>query len=132
MNVLFATITTEHAAPVIAPQRLRKGACGSPRGGHPRRGRGSRFGWPSGTPGLAQPHTAARADSAFYGHVRVGAAIKGGADVSVTVRLDPKVRAAIAQIEADAWFPIEYTTTDHAELGTGTADKTHRLLWLDW
>ncbi|RDI21065.1 hypothetical protein DEU38_1156 [Rhodococcus sp. AG1013] len=62
----------------------------------------------------------------------VGAAIKGGADVSVTVRLDPKDRAAIAQIEADAWFPIEYTTTDHAELGTGTADKTHRLLWLDW
>ena len=32
-------------------------------------------------------------------------AIRGGADVSVTVRLDPKVKAAIAEIGDDAWIP---------------------------
>src|SRR5207247_10014403 len=31
-----------------------------------------------------------------------------GAFFSVTVRIDPKVRGAIAAIEADAWTPIEY------------------------
>ncbi len=32
-----------------------------------------------------------------------------GADVSVTVRMDPKVKAAITTIADDAWTPIEYT-----------------------
>jgi hypothetical protein len=50
-----------------------------------------------------------RADSAFYGHRAVGAALRGGAQVSVTVRLDPKVKAAIAAIGENAWTPIEYT-----------------------
>ena len=94
------------SAPVVVAQRLRKGSCGSPRGakrlvadalktvgnllpGH-------------GTPLL-------RADSAFYGAATVGAAVRGGADVSVTVRLDPKVKKAIAAIDHDAWSTIEYT-----------------------
>jgi hypothetical protein len=50
-----------------------------------------------------------RADSAFYGHAVVGAAIRAGADVSVTVRLDPKIKATIATIPDSAWTPIEYT-----------------------
>lgn len=62
---------------------------------------------------LRSPESAAkplvRADSAFYGHPTVAAAIRGGAQVSITVRLDPKVKAAIADIGADAWTPIEYT-----------------------
>jgi hypothetical protein len=37
------------------------------------------------------------------------AAVRAGADVSVTVRLDPKVKAAIAAIEPEAWQTIEYT-----------------------
>jgi hypothetical protein len=49
-----------------------------------------------------------RADSAFYGHPSVAAAIRGGANVSITVRLDPKVKAAIAAIDEHAWIPIEY------------------------
>ena len=49
-----------------------------------------------------------RADSAFYGAATVGAAVRGGADVSVTVRLDPKVKNAIAAIDDHAWTPIEY------------------------
>lgn len=39
----------------------------------------------------------------------VNAALRGGADVSVTVRLDSKVKAAIATIGDDAWTTIEYT-----------------------
>ncbi len=50
-----------------------------------------------------------RADSAFYGHPTVAAAIRAGAQVSVTVRLDPKVKKAIASIAEDAWAPIAYT-----------------------
>ena len=56
-----------------------------------------------------------RADSAFYGHPTVAAAIRGGADVSITVRLDPKVKAAIADIGDDAWTPIEYTDAVYDE-----------------
>jgi hypothetical protein len=32
LKVVITTVTTDHAAPVILGQRLRKGACGSPRG----------------------------------------------------------------------------------------------------
>jgi hypothetical protein len=49
-----------------------------------------------------------RADSAFYGHATVTAAISAGADVSVTARMDPAVKKAIAGIDEDAWTPIEY------------------------
>ena len=47
-------------------------------------------------------------DSAYYGRDAVHAAITGGAAVSVTVRLDPAVKAAIASIEQGAWTPIRY------------------------
>ena len=50
-----------------------------------------------------------RADSAFYGRPTIGAALRAGAQVSVTVRLDPKVKKAIAAIGEDAWTPIQYT-----------------------
>ncbi len=50
-----------------------------------------------------------RADSAFYGAATSHAAIRGGADVSITVRQDPQVRRAIAAIDENAWTPIEYT-----------------------
>ena len=50
-----------------------------------------------------------RADSAFYGRGSVGAAVRAGADVSVTARMDPKVKAAITTIADDAWTAIEYT-----------------------
>jgi hypothetical protein len=108
LNALIATVTTTGAAPVIVGQRLRKGACGSPRGAARivadslatvRRLRSAEA---TGKPLV-------RMDSAFYGQPSVAAAIRGDADVSVTVRLDPKVKAAIAAIDDDAWIPIEYT-----------------------
>jgi hypothetical protein len=49
-----------------------------------------------------------RMDSAFYGAPAAWAARKAGACFSVTVRTDPKVRAAIAAIPAGAWMPIRY------------------------
>ena len=114
LNALIATITTADGAPVIAGQRLRKGSCGSPRGAARiiadtlatvKRLRS--------TQGTGKPLL--RADSAFYGHRSVAAALRGGADVSITVRLDTKVQAAIAAIAEDAWTPIEYTDAVYDE-----------------
>jgi len=110
LNALLATVTTEQAAPVVVGQRLRKGACGSPRGAARlvadalatvKRLRGGGDG--GGDAMLV------RMDSAFYGHAVVNAALRAGADVSVTVRLDKRVKAAIATIADDAWQTINYT-----------------------
>ena len=114
LNALIATVTTEHGAPVITGQRLRKGCCGSPRGAARIIGDTlttvKRLRSPAAT---ARPLL--RADSAFYGYPTVAAALRGGADVSITVRLDPKVKAAIAAIGEDAWIPIEYTDAVYDE-----------------
>jgi hypothetical protein len=45
----------------------------------------------------------------------VSAALRCGAQVSITVRLDPKVTAAIAAIGDDDWTPIEYTDAVYDE-----------------
>ena len=50
----------------------------------------------------------ARADSAFYSAAFTGAVRRAGAFFSVTVPIDPKVKAAIAQIGEGAWTPIKY------------------------
>lgn len=106
LNALFATASTSQSAPVIVGQRLRQGKTGSPKGAARivadtlatlrRMDLGS-----SVRPLL-------RADSAFYGHATIGTAIKAGADVSVTVRMDPAVKTAIATIPEDGWETIEY------------------------
>jgi hypothetical protein len=60
-----------------------------------------------------------RMDSAYYGRDAVHAAITGGAAVSVTVRLDPAVKAAIASIDDGAWTTIKYPNAIFDET-TGT------------
>ncbi|MCB5290605.1 hypothetical protein BJQ90_00017 [Arthrobacter sp. SO3] len=50
-----------------------------------------------------------RADSAFYGHPVVAAAHRAGAKVSITARMDPAVKRAIATINEKAWTTIQYT-----------------------
>ncbi|SDB80397.1 Transposase DDE domain group 1 [Raineyella antarctica] len=106
LNALLATVSTDQIAPVIAAQRLRKGSTGSSRGAARlatdalalvRRSR------------LAGRPVLVRADSAFYSHTLVAAAIKAGAEVSITVRMDPAVKRAIASIPEDGWTPIKYT-----------------------
>ena len=106
LNALLATVTTTNSAPVIVAQRLRKGSCGSPRGAK-RLVADALKTVRTLHPGDMRPLL--RADSAFYGAPTVGAAVRAGAQVSVTVRLDPKVKAAITTISEHAWTPIEYT-----------------------
>jgi len=105
LNALIATLATATSAPVIVAQRLRRGSTSSPRGAKRLVADAARTAsrlLPAGAPVLL------RADSAFYGRPTVGAALAGGAQVSVTVRLDPRVRTAITSIPADAWTPIQY------------------------
>ena len=112
LNALLATVSTDTAAPVIAAQRLRKGSAGSPRGA-------ARL----ATDALAlirRTHLTGRnvlvrADSAFYSHALVTAAMNAGADVSITVRMDPAVKRTIATIAEDAWTTIKYTDAIYDE-----------------
>jgi hypothetical protein len=106
LNALLATLTTVGSAPVIVAQRLRKGSCNSSRGAKRLVGdavKTARRLLDSTAPVLV------RMDSAFYGRGAVHAALAGGAAVSVTVRMDQRVKAAIATIAEDAWTTIDYT-----------------------
>jgi hypothetical protein len=106
LNALLATLTTGCAAPVIVAQRLRKGACNSSRGAKRLVADATKT-----TRRLLGPtaRVLVRMDSAFYGRGPVHAALAGGAAVSVTVRMNTQIRAAIAAISEDAWTTIEYT-----------------------
>lgn len=107
LNALIATVSTSQSAPVIVAQRLRKGSCGSPRGA--KRLVADALKTAKKLPCGSTMRPLVRADSAFYGAEVINAVRRGGADVSVTVRLDKRVRATIATIGDEAWTPIEYT-----------------------
>jgi hypothetical protein len=121
LNALIATASTTSSAPVILGQRLRQGKTGSPKGAARIVGDAlatlRRTGVATGSRPLL------RADSAFYGHATIGTAIKTGADVSVTVRMDPAVKAAITTIPDDAWTMIEYTNAIRDESTGGWISK---------
>jgi hypothetical protein len=109
LNALLATLTTTGvggSAPVVVAQRLRKGSTGSSRGAKRLVGDATKT-----ARRLLGPTALVlvRMDSAFYGRAAVHAALAGGAAVSVTVRMDQRVKAAIAAIAEDAWTTIEYT-----------------------
>ena len=106
LNALLATLSTATSAPVIVAQRLRKGSTGSPRGA--KRLVGDAVKQTRRLLGAGRP-VLVRADAAFYGRGAIHAALAGGAQVSVTVRMDKAVKAAIAAIGDDAWTAIEYT-----------------------
>jgi Transposase DDE domain group 1 len=113
MNIQLATISTPAAAPVIAGARLRRGNIASFSGAarlvtqaiHAARDAG------------VQGRVLVRADSAYFGAAFVSAAVRHHAWFSVTARLNPKVKAAIASIPEEAWTPIAYTDAvfDEAE-----------------
>lgn len=107
LNAILATVSTPASAPIITAQRLREGAVGSPRGA----GRliSDALAMTRRLHGLDRARVLFRADSAYYGHSAISAAITGGADVSVTARMDKRVKKAIAAIADDAWQTIEYT-----------------------
>jgi len=112
LNALLATLATASSAPVIVAQRLRRGACGSPRGAKRLVGDAVKQ-----ARRLLAPKTPVlvRMDSAFYGRGAVRAALAGDAAVSVTVRMDKAVKKAIAAIDDDAWTTIEYTDAVYDE-----------------
>jgi hypothetical protein len=105
LNALIATVTTSSSAPLVVAQRLRKGACGSPRGA--KRLVGDAVKQARRLLGASAP-ILVRMDSAYYGRDAVHAAITGGAHVSVTVRATSPVKAAIADIDETAWTTINY------------------------
>lgn len=107
LNALLATVSTATTAPVIIGQRLRKGAAGSPRGAS--RLVADALKTVTRLPGVNAAPVLLRADSAYYGHATVTAALKAGADVSITARQDPAVKRAIGTIADDAWTQIQYT-----------------------
>ena len=88
---------------MIAATRLRGGNAASCRGASFARGAVStaRAAGCGGT-------LVARADSAFYSAAFTGAVRRAGAFFSVIVRMDQKVKAAIAAIPEAAWTPIRY------------------------
>jgi len=122
LNALLATVTTTGSAPLVVAQRLRKGSCGSPRGAKRLVADALKtvtnlVAADSGRKPLL------RADSAFYGAAVVGAAIRAGADVSLTVRMNPQVKAAIAAIAEAAWTTIEYPDAVYDEATGGWVSR---------
>ena len=118
LNALIGIVSTTVSAPVIIGARLRKGAAGSPRGA------GKFVADILATVTRLRSATAGglvllRADSAFYGYAVVSAAHRAGAKVSITARMDPAVKRAIATIPDDAWTTIDYTDAIRDET-TGT------------
>ena len=113
LNLQLATISTPTVAPVIARARLRKGNSASHAGAGRLLAQSITTARAAGVTG----QILARADSAYYGHAFVGTALRHGAWFSVTVRMNPQVRAAITSISEDAWTPISYPTAvfDEAE-----------------
>src|SRR5216684_2510715 len=104
LNAMAATISTPLAAPVIAATRLRGGNANSARGAASFAAEAVATARATGCTGTL----VARADSAFYSAAFTGAVRRAGAHFSVTVRMDPKVRAAVAAIPETAWTTIRY------------------------
>ena len=116
LNALLATLTptvpSTVTAPLVVAQRLRKGACNSARGAKRLVGDAVK----TTRRMLGQSDLVlVRMDSAFYGRGPVLAALAGGAQVSVTVRMNAQIRAAIAAIADDGWTTIEYTDAVYDE-----------------
>ena len=116
LNALLATLATDASAPVILAQRLRRGACNSSRGAKRLVGDAVKQARRLLGP---QARVLVRMDSAYYGRGAVHAALAGGAAVSVTVRMNAQIKAAIAAIKTEEWTTIEYTDAVFDEASGG-------------
>jgi hypothetical protein len=117
LNLQLATISTPDSAPVIARARLRKGNTASATGSGRLLAQSITTARAAGVAGQIM----GRADSAFYGWAFVGTAIRHNIWFSVTARMTPSVKAAIASIGADAWTSIEYPNAifEHDDTAAG-------------
>jgi hypothetical protein len=104
LNVQLATLSTDAAAPVIVRARLRRGNVASPTGAGRLLAQGLGTARAAGVAG----RVLCRADSAYYGHAFVAAALRHRVWFSVTVQMNPQAKATIAGIGEDAWTPIKY------------------------
>jgi hypothetical protein len=108
LNALLGIVSTPAAAPVITAARLRKGSANSARGAARLVSDTLKTAQAAGADLAAGSLVVARMDSAFYTHDVIAAVRRGGAKFSVTARMGPSVRAAIASIEDEAWTAIHY------------------------
>jgi Transposase DDE domain group 1 len=108
LNALFGVVSTPTAAPVIAAARLRKGSTNSARGAVRLVTDTLKAAKAVGADPKAGTLVISRMDSAFYGHDLIAAVRRAGARFSVTARMTPTVRAAIAAIPDHAWTAIHY------------------------
>ncbi|WP_422626986.1 IS1380 family transposase [Rhodococcus sp. (in: high G+C Gram-positive bacteria)] len=104
LNAQVAVVSTPIAAPVIATARLRRGNVAS----HTGAGRMLAQAIGAARAAGASGQILARADSAYFGHAFIATAQRAGAWFSVTARMNPQIRAAIAGIDETAWTPIIY------------------------
>jgi hypothetical protein len=119
LNALAAVISTPLSAPVIAAARLRGGNAASARGAASLAARAIGTARECGCTGTI----VVRMDSAFYNAAVTGAIRRAGARFSVTVPMNPSIRAAIAAIGEDAWTAIKYPRAIwDDQLGTWVSD----------
>jgi hypothetical protein len=120
LNALLGVVSTPMSAPVIAAARLRKGSTNSARGAARLVTDTLTTAKAAGADPGAGSLVIARMDSAFYGHDVIAAVRRAGAKFSVTTRMTPTVRAAIASIADEAWtaihYPNAFTDPDTGEL----------------
>ncbi|MCU0296160.1 MAG: IS1380 family transposase [Candidatus Nanopelagicales bacterium] len=104
LNAQLATLSTADSAPVIAATRLRRGAAPSAHGAV----RMLRDAIATARRCGAAAQILVRADSAYCSSAILQAVSTAGAQFSVGMPLNSRVRAAIATIDDAAWTRIEY------------------------
>ena len=112
LNALLAVASTAEAAPIVVGQRLREGSAYSARGAA--KLVSDALATVGRVPGSSAP-VVLRADSAYYNAKVARAARDGGAQLSVTVRMNTKIKTAIASIAEDAWTKIRYKNAIYDE-----------------
>ncbi|MEV6868694.1 IS1380 family transposase [Streptosporangium subroseum] len=104
LNVLLTTLSTPLAAPVVCGTRLRGGSANSARGAASFLAESIGAARAAGASGTL----ITRGDSAFYNAKTLNTCRRADARFSVTARMDPKIKAAIAVIDEAAWAAIKY------------------------
>lgn len=104
LSPLATTISTRHAAPVLAGIRLRAGKAGSGKGAASMVREAISTARAAGATGPIL----VRGDSAYGNSAVVGACVKAKVRFSVVLTKNRKVAAAISAIPEDAWTPVAY------------------------
>lgn len=108
LNVLASTLSTPLAAPVICGSRLRGGSAGSARGAESFVRETIGTARTAGAGAGPDSVVVLRGDSAFYTAGVVTACREHDVRFSVTAKMDPKIKKAIAAIPESSWIAINY------------------------